>query len=380
MVELFKNLNKKEKFIYKLRNLFEDYGYKNLSVNLLEDYDSYSNDLMIKDENILKLIHPNGKLYALRPDMTTPIAKRFAREGKKEELSHKVYYSDSIFRIEQKAFESLSEIKQMGVEVLGIKDRVMDLEILTLVKEVLCNINETNHIDLSHSEVIEKLFKKAQFNKEDRETILDLIGKRAKTDLQSYLNKLDLETDLKDSFIKIIQLNGDFIKVLEEFKTDKILGTFTEIIKELEELKEYLEVYDISVDLDFSISSNLKYYTGIIFKGYVPEIAEAVLNGGRYDNLAKNFGNHVPAIGFAVNLTEVLNGFDEGNRPRGILVFYEDNSKNLIETVKELRDKTGLVRLEKNIDLTEESYKKLKLEYDTIYLFENGRLEDKKWK
>jgi len=191
MVELFKNLNKKEKFIYKLRNLFEDYGYKNLSVNLLEDYESYSNDLTIKDENILKLIHPNGKLYALRPDMTIPIAKRFAREVKKEELSHKVYYSDSIYRIEQKAFDSLTEIKQMGVEELGVKDRVMDLEILTLVKEVLCNINETNHIDLSHSEVIENLFKKTQFNKENREVILDLIGKRAKSDLQSYLGKLD---------------------------------------------------------------------------------------------------------------------------------------------------------------------------------------------
>ena len=83
MVELFKNLNKKEKFIYELRNLFENYGYKNLSVNLLEDYESYSSGDLIKDENILKLIHPNGKLYALRPDMTTPIAKRFAREGQK---------------------------------------------------------------------------------------------------------------------------------------------------------------------------------------------------------------------------------------------------------------------------------------------------------
>ena len=76
MVELFQNLNKKEKFIYRLRKLMEDYGYTNTSVNLLEDYESYAGGHMIKDENILKLIHPNGKLYALRPDMTIPIAKK----------------------------------------------------------------------------------------------------------------------------------------------------------------------------------------------------------------------------------------------------------------------------------------------------------------
>ena len=39
---------------------------------------------------------------------------------------------------------------------------------------------------------------------------------------------------------------------------------------ELEELKEYLDIYEIAVDIDLSISSNLKYYSGIIFKGYVP--------------------------------------------------------------------------------------------------------------
>lgn len=380
MVELFKNLNKKEKFIYKLRNLFEDYGYKNLSVNLLEDYESYSSGDMIKDENILKLIHPNGKLYALRPDMTIPIAKRFAREGKKEELSHKVYYSDTVFRIKQDAYTSLSEINQMGVEALGTKDRIVDIEILTLVKEVLSTINETYHIDLSHTGVLTNLFKMGTFHKEDKEIIIDILGRRAESDLTAYLNKLDIDEDVKKAFILLTSLNGSIKTVLETIKNTDVLKEFSEIIEELEELKDYLEVYNVAVDLDFSISSNLKYYTGIIFKGYVPEISEAVLDGGRYDHLAKTFGENLPAIGFAVNLTEVLNNFEEGNKPRGSIVFYENNDKALIETVKKLRNETGLVRLEKNIDLSEELYNRLKFEYKELYIFAEGRLEEKKWK
>ena len=380
MVELFKNLNKKEKFIYELRNLFENYGYKNLSVNLLEDYESYSSGDLIKDENILKLIHPNGKLYALRPDMTTPIAKRFAREGQKTELSHKVYYSDKVFRIEQNAYISLSEINQMGVEALGTKDRATDLEILTLAKEVLSTINETYHIDISHSGVLNSLFKMTDLKKTDKETVIDLLGKRSKTDLTALLRKLGVEEKLLNAFILLTELNGNFSEVLDKFKNSEILKEFKEIICELEELKEYLDIYEIAVDIDLSISSNLKYYSGIIFKGYVPEIAEAVLDGGRYDNLAKTFGDDIPAIGFAVNLTEILSKFEEGNKPLGAIVFYEESNKNLIETVKELRSKTGLVRLEKNIDLSEEMYNRLKFEYKDLYIFVNGRLEEKKWK
>lgn len=380
MVEMFQNLNKKEKFIYKLRHLLENYGYKNISVNLLEDYESYKGSHLIKDENILKLIHPNGKLYALRPDMTIPIAKRFALEGKKEELSHKVYYNDSVFRIEQKSFNSLNEMQQIGVEALGIKDKIIDLEVLSLAKDVLKEISETYHIDLSHSGVLEKLFSLGSFTKEDKESILDLISKRSKTDLLSFLNGLDLDKELVESFEALLSLNGNFDKVLKSFKENKILGTFTEVIAELQELKEYLEIYDIYVDLDFSLSSNLRYYTGIIFKGYVPNVAEAVLTGGRYDKLSKVFGKDMAAIGFGVNLTEVLQGFEEGNRPRGAIVFYSEQDKNLIETVKTLREKMELVRLEKDSELSENLYRKIKVEYEQVYLYKNGRLEEKTWK
>lgn len=380
MVEMFQNLNKKEKFIYKLRNLLEDYGYKSISVNLLEDYESYKGSHLIKDENILKLIHPNGKLYALRPDMTIPIAKRFALEGKKEELSHKVYYNDSVFRIEQKSFNSLSEMQQIGVEALGVKDKIIDFEILTLAKEILSEINETYHIDLSHSGILEKLFALGTFTKEEKEIILAHISKREKSDLEKFLGKNDSRVEVKESLIKLLSLNGSYEKVMEEFKQDKFLNTFEDIIEDLSEFKDYLDVYGIKVDLDFSLSSNLKYYTGIIFKGYVPNIAEAVLTGGRYDKLSKTFGKDMGAIGFGVNLTEILQGFEEGNRPRGAIVFYEDQDKALIEVIKNLRESKGLVRLEKNIDLSENLYKKLKFEYDQVLEYKNGRLEEKLWK
>lgn len=373
------NLNKKEKFIYELRNLFESYGYTKLTVNFLENYESYSIGDFIEDKSILKLIHPNGKLYALRPDMTTPIAKRFAND-KISNLTHKVYYSDTVFRIKNDISDNLLEINQMGVEVLGIKDSLTDIEILNLAKETLSKVDEKYHIDISHAGILEKLFDVVKLTKLNKEYIINSIENRAKSDLEQFLKKLEIRDNYIDSFIKLIELNGNFEKALKEIKNDEILGTFVEIIEELEELNKYLNMYNIKADLDLSLVSNLKYYSGIIFKGYVPQISKAILGGGRYDKLSKNFGKNLPAIGFAVNLTDILVELNDNEKPQGAIIFYEEISKNLIKISEELREKIGIVKLEKNTELNEEDYLKLKKEYKDLYIFEDEQLEEKLWK
>ncbi len=373
------NLNKKEKFIYELRNLFESYGYTKLTVNFLENYESYSIGDFIEDKSILKLIHPNGKLYALRPDMTTPIAKRFAND-KISNLTHKVYYSDTVFRIKNDISDNLLEINQMGVEVLGIKDSLTDIEILNLAKETLSKVDEKYHIDISHAGILEKLFDVVKLTKVNKEYIINSIENRAKSDLEQFLKKLEIRDNYIDSFIKLIELNGNFEKVLKEIKNDGILGTFVEIIEELEELNKYLNMYNIKADLDLSLVSNLKYYSGIIFKGYVPQISKSILGGGRYDKLSKNFGKNLPAIGFAVNLTDILVELNDNEKPQGAIIFYEEISKNLIKISEELREKIGIVKLEKNTELNEEDYLKLKKEYKDLYIFEDEQLEEKLWK
>ena len=373
------NLNKKEKFIYELRSLFESYGYTKITVNFLENYESYSIGDFIEDKSILKLIHPNGKLYALRPDMTTPIAKRFAND-KISSLTHKVYYSDTVFRIKNDISDNLLEINQMGVEVLGIKDSLTDIEILNLAKETLSKVDRKYHIDISHAGILEKLFDVVKLTKINKEYIINSIENRAKSDLEQFLKKLEIGNNYIYSFIKLIELNGNFDKVLKDIKNDEILGTFVEIIEELEKLNKYLNMYSIKADLDLSLVSNLKYYSGIIFKGYVPQISKAILSGGRYDKLSKNFGKNLPAIGFAVNLTDILVELNENEKPQGAIIFYDEISKNLIKISEELREKIGIVKLEKNTELNEEDYLKLKKEYKDLYIFEDEQLEEKLWK
>ena len=68
----------------------------------------------------------------------------------------------------------------------------------------------------------------------------------------------------------------------------------------LEALKA-LELFD-GVRINFSLTNNMGYYSGIVFKGYIKGIPTGVLSGGQYDSLMKKLKKDTSAIGFAVYL------------------------------------------------------------------------------
>ena len=80
------------------------------------------------------------------------------------------------------------------------------------------------------------------------------------------------------------------------------------ILCELEEFYLALEEIDMAkyVLFDFSIYSYAKYYNKIIFQIFVKGIADAIIEGGRYDNLLSHFGADLKAIGFGLNVDLLL--------------------------------------------------------------------------
>ena len=60
--------------------------------------------------------------------------------------------------------------------------------------------------------------------------------------------------------------------------------------------------YKGKIRVDFSIISDMKYYNGFVFKGFINGIPTSVLSGGQYDSLMKKMKRDEKAIGFAVYL------------------------------------------------------------------------------
>ena len=80
------------------------------------------------------------------------------------------------------------------------------------------------------------------------------------------------------------------------------------VAEELEGVCNYLNLKGYNkITIDFSISKNDRYYSGIIFKGFINGFSSHILSGGQYDKLMKRMNRLSSAIGFAVYLDSLEN-------------------------------------------------------------------------
>ena len=95
-----------------------------------------------------------------------------------------------------------------------------------------------------------------------------------------------------------------------------------------------------SARVDFSVGNDLKYYSGVVFNGYIQGIPASVLSGGQYDKLLRKMGRSSKAIGFAIymdmlqRLEAEKTGFDvdtvllhDGTEDPGLLTRLADQAR-----------------------------------------------------
>ena len=85
----------------------------------------------------------------------------------------------------------------------------------------------------------------------------------------------------------------------------------------------FMQIYDLLcvygyeryITFDFGMLSKFRYYTGIIFQGYTYGSGEALLKGGRYDELLKHFGKDAPSVGFVIIVDALLAALEKEGSP-----------------------------------------------------------------
>jgi ATP phosphoribosyltransferase regulatory subunit len=138
-------------------------------------------------------------------------------------------------------------------------------------------------------------------------------------------------------------------------------------LKDLREIANLIAAYGLSdrLYLDFSIVSDVNYYDGISFKGYINGIPESVLSGGRYDRMLKRLGKKMGAIGFAVYLDR-LERFESSSVEYDVdaVLLYDETVEpsDLLEAQRSLYEKYSTVMTARKIDptLRVKTYFKLK--------------------
>lgn len=324
-----------EKAIFKLRTLYRKYGYKQYKMNKFEEYDLYlkNKDFLVSD-GIITFNDTNGKLMALKPDVTLSIVKN-SRDG---ELN-KLYYSENVYRLSH-GTHLFKEIMQTGLECIGNIDIYNICEVVMLAAESLKAISGNFVLDISHMGFVSAILNSVCDDESVKDTIIDCIGKKNLHEIKEICKNNNINSKALE---KLVSTYGNGEKVLSELKEIAAEYNIADELYELETINKFLTCAGLGnkINFDFSIVNDMKYYSGVVFKGYIEEIYTSVLSGGEYTRLMRKMGKSSGAVGFAVylDLLERLNTTDKKYDADSVIL-YDDgaDAAQLFAAVKLIAD------------------------------------------
>ncbi len=358
------NLINENSIVSNLINIYERFGFKKIKLSKFEDYNLYNNNKdFLQTEHILTFMNLNGNLKSLRPDVTLSIVKKVLKDNDKE--TQKIYYIEDIYKIVSNEYE---EIPQVGVEIIGKLNNYSNLEIISMAIESLKSINKNYILEISNIDFISAIFDEINLEENLKIEILNNIYLKNKHDLEKLLNK-NVDNKYKKYILSFIELSGNYKDILKKLKSLIINKKMQKSYEELKSLSFVFELYNNfdKILLDFSIESQLGYYNGIIFKGYIKESNDIILSGGRYDKLLNKFNSNKNAIGFAIYMDKLY----EKNKTSDfidILILYKSGDENiLLNEVRKFMNKNKKVRVDIYGDNSIENYK-------DKYIFDKDKL------
>lgn len=298
--KLIETLTYEERASLSLRALYREAGYKQYVMSKFEEYDLYAKnkDFLVSD-NIITFTDTDGRLLALKPDVTLSIIKN----GRDAVGVEKLYYNEHVYRV-SRGTRSFREIMQVGAECIGEVGKEEITEIILLAKASLDEISTDNILEISELDIVSGVLDALSVEGEVRERIYEYLGQKNVQAIERLVSSESIEGG--EIIARLAEISGapsEVIPALDAFRLndalDKTVSGFCDILSGL------VATGARRVTVDFSLLGDMRYYNGIAIKGFVNGIPTGILSGGQYDGLMKKMKRGARAIGFAVYLDEL---------------------------------------------------------------------------
>ncbi|WP_394923055.1 ATP phosphoribosyltransferase regulatory subunit [uncultured Robinsoniella sp.] len=338
----------------KLHKVLKSYGYRDIETPTFEYFDVFGQDVgTIPSKDLYKFFDREGNTLVLRPDFTPSIARAAAKYFTEEDLSIRLCYMGNTF-INNSSYQGrLKETTQLGAEFIGDDSVDADAEIVTLVIETLRSAGLKDfQISIGHVEFFKSLMTEAGIDEETEEELRELISNKNMFGVEELLSEKNISEELKNVFATLPQLFGT-VDALERAKLLTSNPGALKAIARLEELYGILKYYGVEkyVSFDLGMISKYMYYTGIIFRGYTFGTGDAIVKGGRYDNMMGRFGKDAPSIGFVVVVDQLLTALSRqkidvpAEQVNRLILYKKEQRKEAITLAKHLRIENNYVEL-----------------------------------
>ncbi|EOA3902877.1 ATP phosphoribosyltransferase regulatory subunit [Bacillus cytotoxicus] len=311
---LFEECTLIEETEQKLRRMFLERGYDEVRTPTIEFYDVFSvQNRPIDEEKMYKFFDEQGRIIVLRPDMTIPLARVIGMQGGDSPM--KVTYSGNIFRAHESLSGKYNEMIQTGIEIIGIDNVRAEIECVASAIQALKAVGVHSFtIELGQVQLYKCIVKKLSFHEEDERILRTYIESKNYAALSRFVKEKNL--DRSDETVQLLERLPRLFGKLEVLEEAEKLASNKEMKAAIARVKEIYEMitklgYGSYISIDLGMIQHLHYYTGVIFKGYICEVGEEIVSGGRYDDLMEHFGESMSAVGLAVQVNQIVKVLQE---------------------------------------------------------------------
>lgn len=287
--------------------VFDGWGYEEIAAPTVDYYALFERGMGREEaRRSFRFTDTDGRLLALRPDVTSSVARAAATLFASASRPLRFCYAASVFFQRPRSHaEWKRQGRQLGCELIGAGGGEADAEVLAIAAEVLERLRLRFRVTLNHVGVFKGVAEQLGLDEPERERVRRLIDARDSAGLEVVLSSRAGEG--ASSLARTLTRHARGRGVIEEARAALDNARSLEALDALEKtwgVVEALELSDV-FDLDLGDVSGLDYYTGLVFKIYAEGAGARVGSGGRYDDLTANFGRREPAVGFVLDLDAV---------------------------------------------------------------------------
>lgn len=345
------------------------FGYQDIQTPSFEFFDVFSREIgTTPSKELYKFFDKEGNTLALRPDFTPSMARCAAKYFMEETFPIRFCYLGNTFTNISSLQGKLCEVTQMGAELIGDGSVEADAEMIAMLIECLESAGlEQFQVTIGQADYFRGLCEAAGLSEETELALRENVSGKNIFGVEDLLKQQHIGEEYRKAFLKITELFGS-AEVLGQAEALTVNERSLKAVGRLKQVYERLTVYGVEryVSFDLGMLSKYHYYTGVTFRAYTYGVGDAVVKGGRYDNLLKTFGKDAPAVGFVVVIDDLMTALASQktalpiNRKNAILVYEKTAFEKALVRARQLRAEGVCTELIlKEAGKTEEDYREL---------------------
>lgn len=292
-----------------IHRIFLSYGYRDIQTPTFEFFDIFNRERgSVASKNMYKFFDREGNTLVLRPDMTPPVARAASKYFADEDMPIRLCYQANSYINNSEYQGKLKEFTQLGGELIGDNTSDADAEIIAMVIDSMLEAGlEDFQVEVGQVDFFKGLVEENGIDENDEDILRKLIENKNYFGMEEAISNIDIPNEKKIVFMKFSELYGSS-DMLERAKALTCNRKSLKALERLEKLNNILKAYGYEkyISFDLGMLSQYHYYTGIIFKVYTYGTGDAIVTGGRYDSLLKQFGKSSAAVGFAINADQLM--------------------------------------------------------------------------